>query len=78
MKPEGLLPRSQSARHLYLYGASSIQSILPHPTFLKSIIILNFQLRLDKWVHIMTAWRVLRLPDEGIASNTEGRCEYIE
>jgi hypothetical protein len=35
-----------SARHLSLYWASSIQSITPHPTSWKSILILSFHLRL--------------------------------
>jgi hypothetical protein len=33
----------------------------------------------DKWVPVTTAWCVLRLClDGGMASNTEGRSEYIE
>ena len=36
-----------SARHLYLSWASSIQSIPPHPTSWRSILILSSHLRLD-------------------------------
>ena len=36
-----------SARHLSLTWASSIQSIPPHPTLLRSILILSSHLRLD-------------------------------
>jgi len=35
-----------SARHLSLSWASSIQSVTPHPTSLRSILILSFHLRL--------------------------------
>ena len=35
--------------------------ILPHPTSWRSIKILTSHLHRDKWVHIITAWRVLRL-----------------
>ena len=45
MEPEGSLPHS-SARHLSLSWASSIQSIPPHPTSWRSILILSSHLQL--------------------------------
>jgi len=44
MKPEGSLPHSQMS--VTLFGASSIQSIPPHLTSSKSILILSSHLRL--------------------------------
>ena len=61
MEPERLLSHSQTARHSSLYCGISIQSILPHPTSLRSIILLTSHLRRHRWVPVTTAWRVLRM-----------------
>ena len=45
-EPEGSLPHSPSARHLSLSWATSIQSILPHSTSWRSILILSSHLHL--------------------------------
>jgi len=46
MEPKRSLPQLTSARHLSLSWASSTQSVLHHPTFWRSIVILSSHLRL--------------------------------